>query len=132
MDNMVSKIIWEGITLSKKETFIRKAVDKTLASKILRSVKSHEGFWFCNATGDFTGKNATSLNDFAKMLRVVDVQSIDFHFSRGDFRRWIQLIIGDIELSVRINRIPQDTRGEKLRDDLTAAVNERINELKKI
>lgn len=65
------------------------------------------------------------------MLRVVDVQSIDFHFSRGDFRRWIQLIIGDIELSVRINRIPQDTHGEKLRNDLIRTVNERIIELEK-
>ena len=66
------------------------------------------------------------------MLRVVDVQSIDFHFSRGDFRRWIQLIIGDVELSIRINRIPQDTRGEKLRSDLIEAVNERLSELKKV
>ena len=116
----------------KKETAIRKAVDKTLASKSLRRVHSHEGFWFYRAPGDFTGKNARSLNDFAKMLRVVDVESIDFHFSREDFRRWIQFIIGDVDLSTRINRIPQDTRGEKLRRDLIRAVNERIIELKKI
>jgi alpha-amylase len=118
--------------LFKKETPIRKAVDKTLASKILRTVHSHEGFWFYTAPGDFTGKNATSLNDFAKMLRVVDVQSIDFHFSRGDFWRWIQFIIGDVDLATRINRIPQDTHGEKLRSDLIKTVNERIGELKKI
>ena len=118
--------------MSRRETILRKAVDKTLASKILRTVRSHEGFWFYKASGEFTGKNATSLNDFAKMLRVVDVESIDFHFSRGDFRRWIQIIIGDFDLSNRINRIPQDTCGEKLRSDLIRAVNERIIELKKI
>ena len=66
----------------KKETAIRKAVDKTLASKILRTVHDHEGFSFCTASGDYTGKNAMSLKDFAKMLQVVDVQSVDFHFSR--------------------------------------------------
>jgi len=132
MSIIPSKIIGVPITLSKKGAVVRKAVDKTLASKILRTVHAHEGFWFHKATGDFTGKNATSLNDFAKMLRLVEVQSIDFPFSRGDFRRWIQLIIGDIDLAIRINRIPQDTRGEKLRKDLIRAVDERIVELKKV
>jgi alpha-amylase len=120
------------IVLSKKETAIRKAVDKTLASKILRTVHSHEGFCFYKALGDCTGKNAMSLKDLAKMLQVVDVQSVDFHFSRGDFRRWIQFILGDVDLASRINRIPQDTRGEKLRNALIKTVNERIIELKKI
>jgi len=118
--------------LSKKETAIRKDVDKALASKILRTVHSHEGFWFYKALGDYTGKNAVSLKDFAKVLQVVEGQSVDFHFGRGDFRRWIRFIIGDNDLSIRINRIPQDTRGEKLRGDLLKAVNERIIELKKI
>jgi hypothetical protein len=97
----------------------------------LRVVHSHEGFWFYTAPGDYTGKNAVSLKDFLKVLRSVDVQSIDFHFGRGDFRRWIQLILGDVELSTRINRIPQDMRGEKLRNYLVKAVDERIKELKK-
>ena len=118
--------------MSRKETAIRKAVDKTQASKILRTVHNHEGLWFYNAPGDYTGKNAISLKDFVKMVQVIDVQSIDFHFSRGDFRRWIQFIIGDIELSTRINRIPQDTRGEKLRSDLIRTIDERLSELKKV
>ena len=117
--------------MSKKALMGRKALDKTLASKILRTVHSHEGFWFHKAPGDYTGKKATSLKEFLKMLRAVDVQSIDFHFIRGDFRRWIQLILGDVELSTRINRIPQDTRGEKLRNYLVKTVEERISELKK-
>ncbi|MBN1357701.1 hypothetical protein JW988_02930 [Candidatus Bathyarchaeota archaeon] len=73
-----------------------------------------------------------SLNEFAKTLQVIEVQSVDFHFSRGDFRRWIQFILGDVALSSRINRIPQDTRGEQLRSALIKTVNERIIELKKI
>ena len=116
----------------KKEPSVRKAVDKALASRVLRTVHNHEGFRFYVALGDYTGINAMSLKDFAKKLRVVDIQSINFHFSRGDFWRWIQFIIGDVALSSRINRIPQDTRGEKLRSDLIKAVNKRIGELKKI
>jgi hypothetical protein len=129
---MVSKIVWELITLSKKGAIVRKAVDKTLASKILRTVHNHEGFWFYRAPGDYTGRNAMSLKDFVKILQVVDVQSVDFHFSRGDFRRWIQFIIGDVDLSTRINRIPVETRGEKLRGYLVRVVNERLVELKRI
>ena len=118
--------------MSRRETAIRKAVDKTLASRILRTVHNHEGFLFYNALGDYAGKNATSLKDLVKMLQIIDVQSIDFHFSRGDFRRWIQLIVGDVDLAIRINRIPQDTRGEKLRGYLIRVVNERLIELKRI
>jgi len=129
---MVSKIVWVPITLSRKGVIIRKAVDKTQASKILRTVHSHEGFYFYKTLGDYTGKKALSLKDFAKVLQVVDVQSLDFHFSREDFRRWIQFIIGDIELSARITRIPQDTRGEKLRGDLIRTVDERLSELRKV
>jgi hypothetical protein len=121
-----------GKLMSKKETAIRKAVDRMLASKILRTVHNHESFYFYKALGEYTGKNAMSLKDLAKMLQIVDVQSVDFHFSREDFRRWIQFILGDVDLSVRINRISQDTRGEKLRSTLIKTVNERIEELKKI
>ena len=124
--------MWEANQMSKKDTVIRKVVDKTRASSILRTVHDHEGFYFYKALGEYIGKNAMSLKDFAKMLQVVDVQSVDFHFSREDFRRWIQFILGDINLSIRINQIPQDTRGEKLRSALIRTVNERINELKEI
>ena len=126
---MTSKLLGENSTL-KKEKGLRKAVDKTLASKILRTVHNHEGFYFYNALGVYTGKSAISLKDFATMLQVIDVQSIDFHFSRGDFRRWIQFILGDVDLSIRINQIPQETRGEKLRIVLIKNINERIGELK--
>ena len=115
-----------------KETAIRKAVDRTRASKILRTVHNHEGFYFYKALGEYTEKTAMSLKGFAKMLQIVEIQSVDYHFGRGDFRRWTQFILGDIDLSARINRIPQDTQGEKLRSALIKIVTERIKELKKI
>jgi len=117
--------------MSKKETVIRKSLDKMLASKVLRTVHDYEGFRFYKAPGDYTGKNVLSLKDFTKTLQFIDVQSVDFHFSQGDFRRWIQLILGDVELSSRINRISQNTRGEGLRKALIKTINERIIELKK-
>ena len=108
----------------------RNAIRKRLALGILRTVRSYEGFWFYNAPGDFSGKTATSLYDLSKMLKEVTLQSIDYHFSREDFRRWIQFIIGDISLAINIKRIPKDKRGESLRSDLIKVVDERISELK--
>jgi hypothetical protein len=116
--------------MSKKDTSIRQTVEKTLASKILRTVHNHEGFYFYRALGEYTGKSSLSLKDFVKTLQVVDVQSVDFHFCRGDFRRWIQFILGDVNLSIRINQIPRDTRGEQLRGALIKTVNKRMEELK--
>ena len=110
---------------------MRKVPHQTLALKVLRTVRNHEGFWFYKGLGNYTGENALSLRDFSKVLRVVEVESIDFHFSRGDFRRWIQFILGDLDLCVRINRIPRDIKGEKLRSSLINIVDERISELKR-
>ncbi len=117
--------------MSRREVVIRKVVDRKLVSRILRTVDSHEEFWFYGDVGDFSGKKAASLRDFAKILRVVKIESVDFHFSRGDFRRWIQFILGDIDLCIRINRLPKDIRGEKLRSVLIKIVEERIDELEK-
>ena len=115
--------------MSKKDTVIRKAVDKTRASGILRTVHEHEGFYFYKALGEYTGKNVMSLKDLSKMLQVVEIHSVDFHFGRGDFRRWIQFILGDVDLSSRINRIPQDTRGEILRSIWVILIRENIRVL---
>jgi hypothetical protein len=120
-----------GVSLSRREVVIRKVADRRLASRVLRTVDSHEGFWFYRAMGDFSGKKAASLRDFAKILRVVKIESVDFHFSWGDFRRWIQFILGDIDLCIRITRVPKDIRGEKLRSILIKIVEERIGELEK-
>ncbi len=120
-----------GVSLSKREVVIRKVVDRKLALRVLRTVDRHEGFWFYRAVGDFSGKKAASLRDFAKILRVVTIESVDFHFGRGDFRRWIHFILGDIDLCIKINRVPKDVRGEELRSILIKIVEERIGELEK-
>ena len=98
--------------------------------RYLRRVNEHEGFRFYTDQGCPTGITASSLKDFQKKLEKIDIESIDFHFARRDFRRWIQIIIGDIELSNRVNKIPQELRGEKLRKEIILIVKKRIIELK--
>jgi len=107
-------------------------LDKATVSRILRTVPSHEGFHFFRAPGDSTGKIATNLADFVEKLRTVDIRSVNFHFPRQDFEKWLRDIIGDAELSRRINRIRKEIHGEKLRNEIIQIVKKRIDEIKEL
>jgi hypothetical protein len=110
---------------------VRKLVlNKTLASKILRSVPEQEGFRFYLAIGEPTRETAVSLADFINKIRTVDVRSVNFHFPRKDFEKWIRVVIGDAELALRIGRIRLGIQGEALRNEILRVVKVRLNELK--
>jgi hypothetical protein len=110
---------------------VRKLVlNKNFVSKILRSVPEQEGFHFYLAIGEPTGKIAVSLADFVEKMKVVDVLSVNFHFSRKDFEKWIRGVIGDAELALRISRIRLGIQGEALRNEIIRVVKARLNELK--
>jgi hypothetical protein len=99
------------------------------ASKILRTVVFESGFHFCTDGGVYTNMTATSLKDFAEKLEDVEVDSIEFHYPRGDFQFWITKTLGDEELGNRMCFIDRDLHGQKLTIELTRLVRERINEL---
>ncbi len=103
------------------------SISKTLSIK--RSVPIHEGFYFYRAIGDPAGDVATSLGDFLEKLHTVDARSIDFHFHRQDFEKWIKDVIGDDELSRRISRLRKEPHGEYLREQITNFVKSRLEEL---
>jgi hypothetical protein len=116
--------------MMKKPEAKKEVLDKTVVSRILRTVPNNEGFHFFKAPGDSTGKTATSLADFVEKLRTVDVRSVNFHFPRQDFEKWLRDGIGDAELSRRISKIRRDTHGEKLRSEIIQVVKARLGELK--
>jgi hypothetical protein len=97
--------------------------------RILRTVPYEEGFNFYIDIGQPTKNTATSLEQFAKELEVVDVKSVNFHFNRADFQKWISKILEDIELSRRLDKIPKDTVGEPLRKKIIEIVKARKDEL---
>ena len=96
----------------------------------MRTVPRHEGFHFFKGLGESTGKVATSLADFSEKLRTVDIRSVNYHFRRGEFEKWIRDEIGDVELSRRIGRIRKETHGEKLRNEIIEIIKGRLEELK--
>jgi hypothetical protein len=110
---------------------VRKLVLNTnFVSRILRSVPEQEGFRFYLAVGEPTGETAVSLADFVKKLETIDVRSVNFHFPRKDFEKWVRGVIGDAELALRIGRIRLGMQGEALRSEIMRVVKVRLNELK--
>jgi hypothetical protein len=105
-------------------------LNTNFVSRILRSVPEQEGFRFYLAVGEPTGETAVSLADFVKKLETIDVRSVNFHFPRKDFEKWIRGVIGDADLALRIGRIRLDVKGEALRSEIMRVVKVRLNELK--
>jgi alpha-amylase len=99
--------------------------------EILRTVPYEKGFHFYTAPGHFTGETATSLDAFEKKLQVVPMDSVNFHLQRGDFQKWIEDTLGDIELAKRVSLIKLTLPVEDLRKELLAMVQTRISELRR-
>lgn len=96
----------------------------------MSNIEFDHGFHFSTENG-YTGVTATSLPDFADKLRTIDVNSVVFHFSRGDFQRWIEDTLGDKKLANKIRSIKKDVSGEKLRKQILDIVQNRLKELER-
>ena len=113
--------------------FRRPVLNKALVSKILRSVPESQGFRFYLAINEPTGETAVSLTKFVEKLETIEVQSVNFHYPRKDFQKWIREVLGDAELALRlgkIGRIRLGIRGEALRSEILRTVQARLTELK--
>jgi hypothetical protein len=80
-------------------------INDETAQKILSPVPYEQGFHFFMPDGHYTGETAMSLCSLLKDLDRTDIQSIRFHFERGDFQKWLRTTIGDEELAQRINNL---------------------------
>ena len=98
-------------------------------SKILRTVPYEQGFHFATEKGASLGVTATSLSDLADKLETIDINSIMFHYLRGDFQKWIQDTLGDKALSNQMCFVKQDASGEKVRKQLHRMVQKRVAEI---
>ena len=102
-----------------------------MVQRITRKVTPQEGFRFSRGIGDYTGQVATSIEEFAEMLRTVDSKSIDFHMERRDFEKWVLGIFGDEELAQILSR-RMIFQGEKRREELIMAVKNHLEDLRKM
>ena len=119
---------------NSREDYISHALAKhqtsaKAARAFLASVPYEHGFHFFTDIGQYTGETAVSLETFAKDVEAAPLESIDFHFKRGDFQKWIAYTIKDSELATAIGRFEQTTLGEPLRQRLLMLINDRVKEL---
>jgi hypothetical protein len=110
--------------LSKHQTS-----DVNSARMFLATVPYNVGFHFFTTEGQYTGETAVSLVTFAKDVEVAPIESIDFHFKRSDFQKWIADTIGDKKLATEIGHVEKELAGEPLRHKLLWIINTSIKEL---
>ena len=99
------------------------------ATKILRTVRDEEAFYFYETIGKPTGENARSLSDFLEKMKSVKLESLLFHLQRKDFQTWIKKTLGDSKLARKMDGIPS-SHDDDLRTKIHATVENRIKELR--
>ena len=108
------------------------AITKSTSEKILATVPYINGFHFFESLGRYTGETAVSLAAFAREVEIIQIESIDFHFKRADFQKWIADTIGDTELATAIDHIDKALTGEPLRKRILEIINTRLRELENL
>jgi len=99
-------------------------------SRILRSLPREKAFYFFTSIGNYTGDSGASLKEFLEKICEVDVKSVEFHFHRGDFQKWIDEVLGDKELATKVQALGNlGFSGTMLRNRLYNIVAQRYKEL---
>jgi len=98
--------------------------DRTrMDSKILPMEKA---FYFYVDLGQYTGKYARSLKEFAEIVRKVEAKSLKFHLVRGDFQSWIR-DLGYPELALTLDELKKlKLDDEELRNRIYESVKKEL------
>lgn len=101
------------------------------APRSVRKLAREKEFYFFTSIGNYTGDHASSLEEFVTMIRQVDVRSLEFHFYRGDFEKWVGEVLEDEELAHAIKSLRNfSPLGDALRDQLYLVVWKRYEKLR--
>ena len=94
------------------------------------SVPVEKRFHFFTDLNKPTGIYATSIYDFLDTLKKVDLESLEFHFERNDFSRWLREVVGDNSLADDFEkRHALDLSGEKIRSNLVEITEKRCKDM---
>ncbi len=72
------------------------------ASRIFRKLPTEQVFYFFTSIGNYTGESAASFEEFLEKIKGINVKSLDFHFYRGDFEKWVAETLEDNVLAEEI------------------------------
>ncbi len=97
-------------------------------SKVLRVVSVPDAFLFFIDAERYTGEFATSLTDLLRKTDRVPLESVEFHFQRSDYVKWVGRTLGDEGLANKLHQIDRLARGEELRTAIKEAIRKRLEE----
>ena len=116
----------------KKKTTERKggSILANIARKTLITLPNEKSFRFYLGINKPTNIFANSLESFKDALKKIELTSIRFHSSRGDFSKWVSGSLNDKFLAKNLATI-KNLNGEVLRKTIIHRVENRYNTLKK-
>src|SRR4030067_88347 len=115
--------------MPRKAALKKQEFAKIESAKFLSSVPFESGFRFFTAIGNYTGLAAISLDEFTAKLQIVPAESVQFHFERGDFQKWIKGTIKDSDTAERIDGIVKGRSPEKMSQEILGIGQNRTAEL---
>jgi len=99
---------------------------------VMRTTPGEKAFYFFWDIGRYTGISARSLEEFYEKVSTAPSKSLEFHFVRGDFERWVREVLGDSHLADMIGSINGSLKDKKLRAMLKMKIRRRINQLRSL
>ena len=104
--------------------------DEVNPEYVMRITPDDKAFYFFWDIGRYTGISARSLEEFYEKISTAPSKSLEFHFVRGDFERWVREVLGDSHLADMIGSIDRSLTDKKLRAMLKMKIRRRINQLR--
>jgi hypothetical protein len=99
-------------------------------TRIPKEVPREKAFYFFTSIGNYTGKSASSLEEFMEKLMEVNTKSLEFHFYREDFEKWFIEVLQDQELAEEFRKLyALKLTGEPLRNQLYKTVETHLKHL---
>jgi len=117
----------------KKKTHSKRkggSILANIAKKTLVNLPNEKSFRFYLGLDRPTAIAANNLASFIDALKKVELASIQFHMSRGDFSKWLSNSLNDKLLAKNIASLKK-LNGEALRKTIISRVENRYNSLKK-
>ena len=89
------------------------------------AVPRDKSFYFDTGLGQYSGILASSIQEFLDALKVVPLESLEYHIGRRDFEKWTKDVLGSVLLADNIRTLRRSQlKGEDLRLQLVEVVQE--------
>src|SRR5689334_22046301 len=69
------------------------------------AVPRDKSFYFDTGLGQYSGILATSIQEFLDALKIVPLESLEYHIGRRDFEKWTKDVLGSIQLADNIRTV---------------------------